>query len=69
MSVYALTGWGELGGGMAIIAAENETEAKSLCIGLDPTWKTDYQKPSSVEILPVEYHGPARVLCHFEAGE
>ena len=68
-SVYAIKAYGSYGGGMAIVAATSEAEAKGLATGLDMQWCTRYHEPESVELLPVSYAGTPRVLANYETGE
>ena len=70
MKVWELIGNGHYGGGMAIIAAKTEKEAKALGGKiLDSIWNTNYLKPESIKALPLSYRGKARCITHFETGE
>lgn len=69
LTVYAIKAYGMYGGGMAIVGATTEDEAKRLATGLDTNWNTRYHEPESVVILPVTYSGDPSVLTHYETGE
>ena len=69
LTVYAIKAYGNYGGGMAIVAAENEEAAKKLATGCDSNWHTRYHEPESIEALPVSYEGHALVLAHYATGE
>lgn len=70
MNVYAIKAYGNYGGGMAVVAADSEDEAKSVADKIqDSIWRVRYGKPESVELLPCVCGGVARVLEHFETGE
>ncbi len=70
MNVYAIKAFGVYGGGMAVVAAESEGEAKALAETAEASyWSVRYGKPESVELLPCACEGPARVLVHYETGE
>ena len=70
MNVYAIKANGNYGGGMAVVAAESEREARVLADKAeDSTWRVNYDSPESVELLPCVCDGPARVLVHYETGE
>lgn len=70
MKVFAIKAYGDLCGGMAIIAAETISEAKQIAnnsISVYP-WKVEYDNPEDFTLLPVKYNGPVGVLDHFEYG-
>ena len=69
LAVFAIKAYGNYGGGMAIVAAVDEDEAKRLATGLDEMWHTRYHAPESIMRLPVEYRGPSAVLANYETGE
>ena len=70
MNVYAIKAYGNYGGGMAVVAADSEDEAKAVADKTkDSIWHVRYGRPESVELLPCACEGPARVLAHYEAGE
>jgi len=70
MNVYAIEADGRYGGGMAIVAADSEDEAKALAEKTeDSPWHVRYGSPESVKLLPCVCEGPARVLAHYETGE
>jgi hypothetical protein len=70
MNVYAIKAYGTYGGGMAVVAADNEGEAKTLAEKAEASsWGVRYREPESVELLPCVCDGPARVLVHYETGE
>lgn len=70
MNVYAIKAGGHYGAGMAIVAAENEAQAKGLAVAAEQSpWRIDYHQPDSIEVLPCAYSGPPRVLVQHEAGE
>jgi hypothetical protein len=70
MNVYAIKAYGHYGGGMAVVAADSEDEAKAIADRTeDSIWHVRYGAPESVELLPCVCDGPARVLAHYETGE
>jgi hypothetical protein len=70
MNVYAIKAYGNYGGGMAVVAADSEDDAKAIADKTeDRVWHVRYGNPSSVEQLPCVCVGPARVLAHYETGE
>lgn len=70
MNVYAIKAYGTYGGGMAVVAAKSEDEAKALAEKAeDSYWAVRYGTPQSVELMPCKCGGPARVLVHYETGE
>lgn len=70
MNVYAIKAYGNSGGGMAVVAADSEDEAKAAADKIvDSVWHVRYGAPESVELLPCVCQGPARVLAHYETGE
>ena len=70
MNIYAIKAYGTYGGGMAIVAAKSEEEAKNLAEAAEKSsWAVRYGKPESVEILPLSFKGSPRVLAHYETGE
>ena len=71
MRVYSVRGQGIYGGGLAIIAAANETEARQIAKTIrDETWHTRYGGDDS-EIAELEGVTAERagVVDHFETGE
>lgn len=70
MNVYAIKARGTYGGGMSVVAAHSVDEAKAIAAKNDNSmWNVRYDKPESVELLPLAYEGPTRVLAHYETGE
>lgn len=70
MNVYAISAYGSYGGGMAVVAAKDEEQAKKIAhSSIQDVWQTRYYLPTRIITLPVEYTGPAAVLEHFETGE
>ena len=70
MNVYAIQADGNLGGGMAVVVAESEGEAKAIARENEESiWDVRYDKPVVIELLPCVCDGPARVLTHFQTGE
>lgn len=70
MNVYAIKAYGHYGGGMAVVAADREDEAKALAEKAEESyWSVRYGEPASMELLPCSCDGPARVLTHYETGE
>ena len=70
MNVYAIKAYGNYGGGMAVVAADSESDATALAKKInDPTWNVRYGEPDDVEMLPCVCDGPPRVLTHYETGE
>ena len=70
MNIYAIKAYGNYGGGMAVVAADSEDEAKALADKAEESyWNVRYGKPESVDLLPCVCEGPARVLIHYETGE
>jgi hypothetical protein len=70
MKVYAIKAFGHYGGGMAVVAAPSEDEAKVLAQQKESSyWRVRYEEPESIEVLPCRCDGPARVLAHYETGE
>lgn len=70
MHVYAIKAQGSYAGGMAIVAAHSEDQAKSLATGIDHEWHTRYHDPCEIKVLPVmsDVEYPC-VIIHFEYGE
>lgn len=70
MNVYAIKAYGSYGGGMAVVAADSEDDAKALAEKAENSyWCVRYGSPGSVDLLPLVCEGPARVLVHYETGE
>ena len=70
MKVFTIKAYGELGGGIAIVAADCSDDAIALAAAIEnPGWKVDYGDPEQVDTLPVIYEGTARALEHYETGE
>lgn len=70
MNVYAIKADGNYGGGMAVVAADSEDDAKALAEnGARSIWNVRYGKPIEVELLPCVCDGPPRVLTYYETGE
>ncbi len=70
LNVYTIEATGKYGGGFAVIAAENQSQAVKIAKTIeDNIWNTRYDVPESVKQLPCKCVGPARVLAHFESGE
>lgn len=70
MKVYAIKASGNYSGGMAIIVADSEDDAKALAEkNKSSTFGIWYETPDEVELLPLECEGPARVLVDYEMGE
>ena len=70
MNVYAIKAYGNYGGGMAVVAAGSESEAKELAEKAEKSlWRVRYGAPESADLLPLVCEGPARVLAHYETGE
>ena len=72
MRVFAIKANGYYAGGMAVVAAIDATEAQVLACnsGSRSTyWNVRYDKPESVDVLPVAYEGNAGVLSLYEMGE
>lgn len=73
MNVYAIEGRGIFGCGVAIVAADSETEAVATAATIhDHMWNTDYGRPTNVRALDGVHASRvagARVLYHFEHGE
>lgn len=70
MNVYTIKAYGNYGGGMAVVAADSEQEAKTVADKVnDPICGVRYGEPESVELLPCVCEGHARVLAHYETGE
>ena len=70
MNVYAIKAYGYYGGGMAVVVADSEDEAKAVANKAEASiWNVRYGDPESVELLPCLCDGPARVLAHYETGE
>lgn len=69
MNVYAIKASGRYGGGMAVVAAEDESAARLIGETIqDRMWRTDYSK-GDIELLPCQCAAPARVIFHYEVGE
>lgn len=67
MKLFAIEGYGNYGGGMAVVRAETKERAIELASKIyDPDWNTDYSKPRDVVELDDDGEG---VLHHFETGE
>ena len=70
MNVYAIKAYGIYGGGMAVVAADSEEDAKTLASKAENSvWNVRYGRPETVELLPCTYKGTAQVLAHYETGE
>ena len=70
MNVYAIKAHGTYGGGMSVVAAYSVAEAKAIAEKAeDSMWNVRYDKPESVDLLPLACEGPPRVLAHYETGE
>jgi len=70
MNVYSIKANGHYGGGMAVVVADSEDEAKTVADKVeDSIWNVRYREPESVDLLPCVCDGPARVLAHYETGE
>lgn len=71
MKIFSVRAWGNWGGGIAFVAANDEQEARALAAAVtDPTWKTNYRKPESVEPVTGDVIGlTPGVIDHFETGE
>lgn len=70
MNVYSIKAYGNYGGGMAIVAAENEDDAKKIAGKIkDLIWRTDYASPNEINLMRCSFQGEACVLDHFETGE
>lgn len=71
MRVFALEAYGNYGGGLAIVAAEDESAAKQLASKIrDGMWNVQYGKPTEISVLPSIVHkGAAEVIYHYETGE
>lgn len=70
MKVFAIKAYGNYGGGMSVVAANDEDEAKKIAEAAERScWNVRYGKPESIEILPVSVAGEPRVLVHYETGE
>lgn len=69
MKVWAIKAYGNYGGGMAIVAADDAQMACTLANQAESSvWHVDYQRPESVEELPLQAE-VAGVLAHYETGE
>lgn len=70
MRVYAITASGDCCGGMAVVVAHNEQEAKSVARTIEVYgWRMTYNHPDSIESFPCRCHGEPRALTHYEMGE
>ncbi len=69
MNIYAIKARAKYGGGMAIVAAQDEEQAIALASTIEDTWRTDWANPVYIKALPVDYHGTEQILEHHEAGE
>ena len=70
MNVYAIQADGNQGGGMAVVVAESEGEAKAIARENEESiWDVRYDKTVVIELLLCVCDGPARVLTHFQTGE
>lgn len=71
MNIFSVRAWGNWGGGVAFVAANTEDEARALAAEIvDPTWKTNYRKPSEVaEVATDVLNLKPGVIDHFETGE
>ena len=71
MNVYRVIGQGWYGGGMAIVAARDESRAKVIAGGIvDNIWRTDYAKSNDVELLEhLDWPNDESVIANFEIGE
>lgn len=69
MNIYSVKAYGHYGGGMAVVCAASESDAREVAGAIrDEMWRTDYARGEAL-ILIREVLGPARVLDHFETGE
>ena len=71
MKVFAIKANGSYCMGMAVVAAKSQEEAISLIFEATTksVWRVRYDKPVSVEVLPVSYRHEAKVLSFYEGGE
>ncbi len=70
MNVFQIEGYGNYGGGLAIIAASNKVQARALASTIkDTQWDTNYIDGELSQLDDVVAHGYARVITHFETGE
>lgn len=71
MNVYAIKAYGKYGGGMAIVAAHDEEEAKALSAGLDQMWHTRFDRPDSIDVLSslAYFDDKAAVIAWHATGE
>lgn len=70
MKVFSLKASGHYGGGMAIVAANDNLEAINLASHLKSYWRVDFRDGfTQVKELPVSYKGEAKVLEFYEIGE
>ena len=72
MNIYTIKAFGNYGGGMAVVAADDEQEAIRACRVIpNKTWHVRYDEPDNVECIVAG--APADtlrgVLSHFETGE
>jgi len=73
MKIFTIKARGTYGGGMAVVAADDEAEATQIAaasLGRD-VWRTRYDKPDEVTAI-VDVSGvdiQRGVLDHFETGE
>lgn len=71
MKIYSVRAYGNYGGGIAFVAADDEHEARALAAEISDTiWKTRYRTPEDVSPVTGEVTGLlAGVIDHFETGE
>lgn len=70
--VFTIKAYGYYSGGMAVVAAPTIEEAKKIALknpNKSSMWCIEYDRPESIQQLPLEYHGPPMVLTIFEVGE
>ena len=69
LTVYVIKAYGNYAGGMAVVAATDEEEAKRLAAPLEVQWMIRFNDPESVDVLDVQCGGEPRVLSWFASGE
>ncbi len=69
LKVFSIKAYGKWAGGMTIVAAKDEDEAKELASKIPNNYRIRYGNPESVEIIDAVSEGCSRVLAHYEMGE
>lgn len=69
MTVFAIKASGNYSGGMAVVAANSKERAIEMAGTIRNIFNVRYDRPDEVDVLPVVYNGPEKLLTHYEMGE